>query len=105
MARVRALQRRYAEGAEWFAKARAVLDVEGWRPLRAICDYDEALMYLRRGEPDDRERARPLLAAALQQFQTLGMTGWCRRAEQSISGPLSAKEGNTPTPEALPKTA
>src|SRR5262249_8670581 len=69
MGRLCALQARYDEATDWFAKARAVLDAQGQRPLRAIVDYDEALMYARRGAPSDRERALPLLAAALAQFQ------------------------------------
>jgi tetratricopeptide (TPR) repeat protein len=81
MARLCALQGRLDEAVEWFAKARTVLDEQGARPLRAIVDYDEALMYARRGAPGDPERARPLLDAALRQFGTLGMPGWIRRAE------------------------
>ena len=38
-------------------------------------------MYARRDAPGDRERAAPLLDAALAQFRTLGMPGWIRRAE------------------------
>jgi hypothetical protein len=81
MACLCALQGRHDEAVEWFARARAVLEEQGARPLRAITDFDEALMYIRRGAPGDRERASPLLDAALQQFRALGMTGWTRRAE------------------------
>jgi hypothetical protein len=81
MACLCALQGRHDEAVEWFARARAVLEEQGARPLRAITDFDEALMYIRRGAPGDRERASPLLDAALQQFRALGMTGWIRRAE------------------------
>jgi tetratricopeptide (TPR) repeat protein len=81
LARLCALQGRHDEARDWFAKARAVLDEQGARPLRAIVDYDEALMYARRGAAGDAERAQPLLDAALQQFRTLGMPGWIRRAE------------------------
>jgi class 3 adenylate cyclase/tetratricopeptide (TPR) repeat protein len=81
MACLCALQGRYDEAVEWFARARAVLEEQGARPLRAITDLDEAMMYIRRGAPGDRERASPLLDAALQQFRALGMTGWTRRAE------------------------
>src|SRR5262249_24683559 len=81
MARLCALQGRYDEARDWFAQARTVLDEQGARPLRAIVDYDEALMYMRRGEPGDAERARPLLDAAWAQFRSLGMPGWIRRAE------------------------
>jgi len=82
MARLCALQGRYREASGWFAKAREVLDEQGWLPLRAITDFDEALMYRRRGAADDGSRAGPLLDAAVEQFHTLGMTGWIRRAEQ-----------------------
>src|SRR5262249_22606075 len=86
LARLCALQQRSDEAAEWFAKARTVLDEQGARPLRAIVDYDEALMYARRDTPSDRERAAPLLEAALAQFRALGMPGWIRRAEATLAG-------------------
>jgi class 3 adenylate cyclase/tetratricopeptide (TPR) repeat protein len=82
MAQLCALQGRYDEAVEWFQKARDVLDEQGARPLRAIVDFDEALMYLRRAAPGDNERAKPLVAAALRQFREIGMTGWVRRAEE-----------------------
>ena len=81
LARLCALQQRYEEAGRWFAKARAVLDEQGARPVRAIVDYDEALMYARRDRPGDRACALPLLDAALAQFRALGMPGWIRRAE------------------------
>ena len=56
-------------------RARAVLTEQGARPLRAIVDYEEALIYHRRGGPGDKEPAAPLLEAALRQFHELGMTG------------------------------
>ncbi len=87
LARLCALQGRFQEGVEWFAKARAVLDEQGARPLRALADFDEAWMYLRRGGAGDRERARPLLAVASDQFRAIGMTGWLRRTEK-LSGDL-----------------
>jgi class 3 adenylate cyclase len=81
MAHLAALQGRCDEAAGWFAQARAVLDEQGARPLRAIVDVDEAVMYHRRDTHGDAERAQPLLNAALAQFHALGMTGWIRRAE------------------------
>jgi tetratricopeptide (TPR) repeat protein len=81
MAHLCALQGRYDEAVEWFAKARTVLDEQGARPLRAIVDFDEALMYCRCGARGDLESAQPLLDTALQQFHAVGMTGWVRRAE------------------------
>jgi hypothetical protein len=59
-----------------------VLAEQGARPLRAIVDHDEALMYIRRDAAGDADRAQPLLAAARQQFEELGMTGWIRRADE-----------------------
>ncbi|MEX1253735.1 MAG: AAA family ATPase [Dehalococcoidia bacterium] len=79
VARLCALAGRYDEAVDWFAQARAVLDEQGARPLRAVVDADEALMCQRRGQ---RERAAPLWDAALQQFREIGMTGWVRRAEE-----------------------
>jgi hypothetical protein len=57
------------------------LDEEGSRPLRAVCDFDEAVMYARRAGVGDAARALPLLAAARKQFEEVGMTGWLRRAD------------------------
>ena len=34
------------------------------------------------GAVGDDDYARPLLKAALRQFEDIGMTGWIRRAEQ-----------------------
>jgi tetratricopeptide (TPR) repeat protein len=82
LARLSALQRRYDEATDWFAQARAALDALGARTLRAIVDYDEALMFIRRRADGDRSRALPLLSAALVQFREIGMTGWMRRAEE-----------------------
>jgi hypothetical protein len=80
-----ALSERYNEAGDWFAKARDVLEEQGWRPLRAIVDYDEALMYLRRGSSGDKSRAFPLLTLASQQFRTLGMPGWLKRNEETAA--------------------
>ena len=89
IARLCALQHRYDEAIGWFARARVVLDEQGARPLRAITDYDEALMYLRRAEPGDTARAQPLLDVAMQQFRKIGMTGWIRRAEEASAGAVN----------------
>jgi class 3 adenylate cyclase len=81
-----ALTGRHDEASEWFAKARPVLEEEGARPLRALVDYDEARMFLRRGAPGDAARARDLLAVALDQFRAIGMTGWIARAKPIEAG-------------------
>jgi DNA-binding SARP family transcriptional activator len=82
LARLSALQGRHDEALAWFVEARRVLGEQGARPLLAIADYDEALMYVRRGEPGDLARARPLLGAARKQFEAVGMTGWICRADE-----------------------
>jgi len=82
VAQLCALRGHHDEATEWFARARAVLDEQGARPLRAIVDCDEALMYVRRGAAGDGKRAAPLLDAALDQFRAIGMTGWIKRAEE-----------------------
>ena len=81
LAQLCALQGRYDEAVEWFAKAREVLDEQGARPLRAMADYDEGLMYLRRRAPGDSDRARPFFEEATRRFRLLGMTGWIKSAE------------------------
>ncbi len=85
LAHLGALQGRHEEAVEWFARARNVLEEAGARPLRAIADYDEALMYLRRHAADDADRACPLLEVAAQQFRSLEMTGWLKRADQGLA--------------------
>jgi class 3 adenylate cyclase/tetratricopeptide (TPR) repeat protein len=82
LARLCALQNRPDEASEWFAKSRAALEEQGARPMRAIADYDEALMYVRRGKSGDLRLAQPLLTEALAQFKTLEMTGWIKRANE-----------------------
>ena len=73
---------RHDDATAWFTDARRVLEDAGQRPLRAVVDFDEALMLARRGGPGDPEAARPLLTAARRQFESIGMTGWLRRADE-----------------------
>jgi tetratricopeptide (TPR) repeat protein len=82
LARLCALTGRFDEAREWFEKARRVLDEQGARPLRAITDFDEAWMEVRRGGAGDRQRALTLLDAARGPFESIGMPGWLRRAEE-----------------------
>ena len=83
LARLCALdQDRHDEAASWFAEARRVLSEQGARPLLAIADHDEAVMYSRRSSPGDTDRARTLAEAAHEQFETMAMTGWSRRAKR-----------------------
>jgi class 3 adenylate cyclase/tetratricopeptide (TPR) repeat protein len=99
LARSCALSGRLDEASHWFAAARTALDEQGARPLRAVCDHDEAWMWLRRGGPGDAARALPLLERALAQFGAIGMPGWRRRAEalaqeagSRVPGPLDDSE-------------
>jgi len=80
LARLCALTGRFDEAREWFDKARRVLEEQGARPLRAITDFDEAWMEVRRGPAGYRERALALLDAARGPFESIGMPGWLRRA-------------------------
>src|SRR5262249_27755562 len=66
---------RHDEAREWFARARTILEEQGARPLRAIADFDEAVMYQRRAAPGDRERALALLDLARRRFEDLGIDG------------------------------
>lgn len=79
LARLCAVDGRPDEAAHWFSQARTVLEKQEAGPLRAITDFDEALMHARL---ERRADARPLLEAAAGRFQRAGMTGWQRRAEQ-----------------------
>jgi hypothetical protein len=82
LARCYALMGRHDEARSWFAQARRVLAGQSAAPLLAVCDFDEALMYARRGQPGDVDIAKPLLNAAREQFEAIGMTGWIRRADE-----------------------
>ena len=82
MAHICAVTGRYDEAAQWFEAARSVLDEQGARPMRALVDYDEAVMYARRGLDSDPARALELIDTAMRQFREIGMTGWEARAEQ-----------------------
>jgi class 3 adenylate cyclase/tetratricopeptide (TPR) repeat protein len=85
LARLCAVQNRYDEAIDWFAKARQVLDDQGARPLRALTDYDEAVMYIRRASSGDLDRAKPLLDSARDQFRAIGMNGWLLRADEAAA--------------------
>jgi tetratricopeptide (TPR) repeat protein len=93
LARLCALTDRHDEALSWFAKAREALTEQGARPLLAITDYDEALMYTRRGGPGDAETAGLLLEQARAQFETIGMNGWIRRADELASHLKAADAG------------
>jgi len=85
LARLCALQQRYDEAEQWFEKARVVLDEQGALPLRAIADFDQGLMYTRRGDSRDTQRARPYFEDARRQFVSLGMNGWISRIQTTTA--------------------
>jgi class 3 adenylate cyclase len=85
LAQVSALQGRHEEASRWFAESRRVTEETEHRPMRAIADYDEALMYVRRGAGGDAAHARPLLEASIPQFREIDMTGWLRDAEELVA--------------------
>ena len=80
-ARLAALGGDTDDAGRWFSESRLVLDEAGARPLRAIADFDEALMHFRLGAHGGDGLRAGLLDAALRQFTELGMTGWLRRAD------------------------
>jgi class 3 adenylate cyclase len=82
LARMCALQSRHDEAQKWLGESRRVLEEQRALPLLAIADFDEALMFARRGGPRDNERASRILDDARRQFIELGMTGWQRRADE-----------------------
>ncbi|MCX6466839.1 MAG: hypothetical protein NTW05_25110, partial [Pseudonocardiales bacterium] len=88
LARVCALDGRRDEARRWFDAARAVLDAQGARPLRAVVDHDEALMHLRAG---DAAAARDPAERAAAAFRRIGMPGWLRRLDAARTpGPPAA---------------
>lgn len=98
LARLYALLGRCDDARDWFARSRTILDEQGARPLRAIVDYDQALMYARRAASGDRERSAPLLEAALVQFRAIGMPGWIRRAEHLLESGTGGRRRQSPSP-------
>jgi non-specific serine/threonine protein kinase len=91
LAQLCGLQGKCEEAAELFAAARASFEEQGAPTGRASVDFYEARMYLRRGAPGDCERATTLLGPALEQFRSLGMTGWARRAEAMLAAATERK--------------
>ena len=95
VARMAALLGDMAEDQHYFSRARAMLDAGGFRPSRAIADYEEAVALVR-SESTDRARILALLDAALVAFQSLGMGSWVVRAvglKEKLADPPSAPKG------------
>lgn len=86
LGRLCALQGRHDEALRWWTEARRVLQEQQAVTLLAVTDFDEALMYVRRGAAGDTARARHGLESALVQFEARAMTGWARRAAELADG-------------------
>jgi DNA-binding CsgD family transcriptional regulator len=95
LARMSALGGDLDRAAEEFAQARLDLEADGHRPLRAITDYDEALMLVRAGSADTA-RIGVLLADAMAAFGSLGMAAYEQRAAD-----LGAAAAGAPPPTGL----
>ena len=81
---------RWADAACQFEDAIVVNARVGARPWLAHTQDDYAHMLLERDQPGDSERARELLAEAVQTYQSLGMNSWAEAATTSL-GALSAQ--------------
>ncbi|WP_028064943.1 AAA family ATPase [Solirubrobacter soli] len=79
LARVMALLGRGREAEAAFARARAQVAERELPILAAIVDHDEGVARRRAASPD----AEPLLAAAAERFDMLGMTAWRERQQAS----------------------
>lgn len=101
MANLCSVQGRFEEAAEWFARARVVLDEQGARVPRAWNDLAEAQMWSRRGAAGDDQRTAVLLAAAIEQFRAIGMPGWTRRAEELRARSLEPESDSSSRPSAI----
>jgi tetratricopeptide (TPR) repeat protein len=73
---------RWSEAEQDFQDALATSERMGSRPWVAVVQKDYARMLIDRAEPGDRDRARDLLAAALETARDLGMT----RLQETIEG-------------------
>jgi DNA-binding CsgD family transcriptional regulator len=75
VARLSALTGRVDQALDYFERARVTLERRGQQVLRAIVDYDEAVIRLEHRQPG----AGCLLDAARTRFEQLGMREWSRR--------------------------
>src|SRR5262249_24035111 len=80
MARLQALCGDDQEASAWFQASRDALDETGARTLRAVVDFDEALLHRRLGAQGDVRLARGRLTSAIGEFEAMKMRGWLKRA-------------------------
>jgi hypothetical protein len=79
LGRLAATARRWADAERHFDDAVSRHQQMGARPFLARTRLHLAEMLLQRGDPADRQRARPLLAASLGEAEVLGMAGVAAR--------------------------
>ena len=96
VARTAALLGDLDEARAAFERARAALEARGARPLRAVVDYDEALVL----RLHDAAAATRLLEAARSEFAELEMTGWLERADRQLRSLRGANPGGLTAREA-----
>lgn len=88
-ARLLALSGQVDRARATFGVQHDVLDAAGLHPLRALCDYDEAIAIAAAG-PRGHEEAIRLLHDGHARFEQLGMSGWAARVEQLLADGLEA---------------
>jgi DNA-binding CsgD family transcriptional regulator/tetratricopeptide (TPR) repeat protein len=105
-ARLSAVLGRIDEAIEYFERARVTLDRRDQRVMRAIVDYDEALVRLAHRQPG----GSTLLGEASARFEALGMREWSRRAalvkaaDRDLPNRLTAREAEILRLVAIGKT-
>jgi DNA-binding CsgD family transcriptional regulator len=96
VARTAALLEDFDEARIYFDRARAALDERGTQALRAIADYDQALVL----RQHDAAAAAELLEDARAEFAELEMKGWLQRAETLLRSLRGAYPGGLTPREA-----
>ena len=76
---------RWEDGVRHFEAAAVHNQQMGARPWLAHTHHDHARMLLRRDIPGDRDRAKQLLRAATDQYETLAMAPWSARASDLLA--------------------
>jgi tetratricopeptide (TPR) repeat protein len=75
----------WEEASRHFERALELNTRMGARPWVAHTRHDHARMLLRRGAPEDRQRADELLKLACRGYDELGMTSWQARAKADLA--------------------
>jgi hypothetical protein len=83
---------RSEEAAAHFERAIDAHRAAGALPYLAHTQREFAAMLLRRGAPEDRERADGLLAEAISTYGALGMERWLHSAEAMVEAPAFGNE-------------